>query len=573
MKQAVVLLVALMLFSACASMSPQTAPQTSMPVITTLSTATEILTPTTAVRTVPELTDTPVPTSTPTLLPWEEKICIKPDLPLTFNNDSSPAYFHFPIFGCLVSASGPLKVDISMQVLTNSSTPFDSSNGIWLYNGINDPQPGFKGIYLVNQSGAWVFGYKKENTNVIYQRLVVTSQLNMHFSVIIMADGKRVVVTLPDGTERRFDLNESLGTTIVVKAQTGPHASLTISRLSLSQLPGDRSATAVNSSDTLGALAQRRGITFGVLADLADWQNPRYFEALTQFTLLTNSDMSQSVLDKYGFGFADSVVNFARVNGLAFREQHLIWHYDVPERWITENLSPEEVRSIMENRIKGLMTRYPDIKEWVVVNEAILCFSGSCGYAFTKGISGDIFYRALGPSYIEIAFRYAREANPYATLIYNDFDIETPGPKTDYVYNMIRDLKAKGVPIDVVGMQFHVKATNPPNKADMISTMQRFASLGVDIYITELDVNLFGLPGTEEEKWAKQAQIYKDIVEACLESSVCKSITLWGISDKDSWLLKPEFQSLGGGEAPLIFDDNYNPKPAFFAIRDALAGK
>lgn len=583
MRHSPMVLIAFILLAACTSTPNATlAPvptTTALPTLastataTLVSTATVTLIPTVTPTATPKLPDTPVPTSTPTPLPWREDALIKPDFPQTFNNDNNPAYLHFPIFGSAVSVAGPLKVDVSMQVLTNSNTPRDSSNGIWLYNGIDDPQPGFKGIYLVNQSGAWVFGYKKENTNVIYQRLVTTPNLSMQFSVIVMADGKTVAITLPDGTERIVTLNESLGTTIVAKAQTGPNSSLTISRLSLSQLPNNEPTATQNPTETLGTLAQKHGITFGVLSDLSDWQNPHYFQALKEFNLLINSDMSQSVLDKYGFAFADSQVNFARVKGLAFREQHLIWHEDVPDRWSKGNLSKEQVQSIMQGRINTLLTRYPDIREWVVVNEAILCSNGSCGYAFTKGTSRDIFYQALGPSYIDMAFHYARDANPRATLIYNDFDIETPGPKADYVYNMIRDLKAKGTPIDAVGMQFHMKATNPPSKADMITNMKRFASLGVGIYITELDVNLFGLPGTKEDKWAKQAKIYKDIVEACLESGVCKSVTIFGVSDKDSWLLKPEFQSMRGGEAPLIFDDNYNPKPAYFAIRDALLGK
>lgn len=155
-------------------------------------------------------------------------------------------------------------------------------------------------------------------------------------------------------------------------------------------------------------------------------------------------------------------------------------------------------------------------------------------------------------------------------MIYNDYGIEVPSTKADFAYNLIKDLKSRSIPIDAVGFQFHVKATNPPTKAQLVPNLQRFASLGVGIHITELDVNLFGLPGSQEQKWARQAEIYRDVVQAGIDAGV-KSITIWGIDDKDSWLLRPEFQNLGGGDAPLIFDDNYNPKPAYFAIRDTLA--
>ncbi len=135
---------------------------------------------------------------------------------------------------------------------------------------------------------------------------------------------------------------------------------------------------------------------------------------------------------------------------------------------------------------------------------------------------------------------------------------------------MLKDLKSRGVPVDAVGFQFHVNATNPPTKDQIVSNMQRFSALGLALYVTELDVNLIGLPGTQDEKWTRQAEIYRDVVQASIDAGV-KSITIWGIDDKDSWLLRPEFQFLGGGDAPMIFDDNFNPKPAYFAIRDTLA--
>jgi endo-1,4-beta-xylanase len=169
-----------------------------------------------------------------------------------------------------------------------------------------------------------------------------------------------------------------------------------------------------------------------------------------------------------------------------------------------------------------------------------------------------------------MAFRFAREANPGATLIFNEAEIDRPGARTKFVYDLLREAIERGTPVDGVGMQFHLKATHAPSKEEMLEAIQLLGSLGLGVYITELDVNLFGLRGSREEKWAQQAQIYRDVVEAALESGVCKSITTWGLSDRYSWLLAPEFQFLGGGEAPLPFDDDFHPKPAFFAVLDVL---
>jgi endo-1,4-beta-xylanase len=134
--------------------------------------------------------------------------------------------------------------------------------------------------------------------------------------------------------------------------------------------------------------------------------------------------------------------------------------------------------------------------------------------------------------------------------------------------------------VDVVGMQMHLLThdiESLPQKTDVITIMQGFSQLGVRVYITEMDVNLTYIQNTypkQEERWAYQAGIYQDMVDACLESGACDSFATWGISDSMSWIItscpgcwkKPE----PNGD-PLMFDKNFLPKPAYFAVRDALA--
>lgn len=566
MKQTLVVLIALVLLTACVSPTP-TATRVPIPTTTTLSTlvstATATLIPTVAPSATPKPTDTPVPTPTP--LPWKEDTLITSDNPLVFDNSNNPAYRHLPIFGSAVKMSDPIKVTVTMEAITDTKSPGDSSNGLWIFNGLEENEKGSRVLFLGYQNGNWILVSKKETAYEFYRNVFTTANKNAKFSLIITNSGRTVTVIPPDGVEKTFTLPESFGNVLVMSAQTGPNSSLRISRLSVATLTSTATSTP---TETLRSLAEKRGITFGTLCELADWKNPQYTEILRQeFDLCLEHDLWQPSIDQWGFAFADTKINFALRNGMRIRAHPLIWGYKNPDYWEKGNLTPEQLKSAMENHITSLLTRYPMIAEWNVVNEAIYYYNGSIGF------DNNVWYRTFGAQYIDMAFRFARKANPKAVLIYNDYDIETPGPKADAVYNLIRDLKAKGIPIDGVGMQFHVKATNPPRKDEMIENMQRFAALGVGVYITELDVNLFGLSGTKEEKWARQAQIYKDIVEACLESGVCKSITIWGISDKFSWLLQPEFQNLGGGDAPLIFDESYNPKPAYYAIRDALAGR
>jgi endo-1,4-beta-xylanase len=144
------------------------------------------------------------------------------------------------------------------------------------------------------------------------------------------------------------------------------------------------------------------------------------------------------------------------------------------------------------------------------------------------------------------------------------------------MYATVKQLKSQGVPIDVVGMQMHLlqpwEAHVPPKKADVIATMQKFAALGVHIYITEFDVDLMQLSGTQAEKLGREAQIYGDMMQACLESGVCDSFSTWGISDSTSWITcnYDGCVEKNPAAAPLMFDVDFNPKPAYFAVRDAL---
>jgi len=556
-----VLLLVNLILSACA---PASAPMpTPVPSATSLPTATTVPTSTATLTSTP----TAIPTATPTPVEWSERVLIAPDNPIIFDNTNNSAYRHFPIFGSAINADGPIKVNAFLEVNSSANSPEDSSNGIWIFNGVDENVgPTSKSVVLIYQRRNWYLVYFQGKEAKIYSSLLTTSNKSGEFTIFINPSSKELQVFLPTGNIKTFQLPESFGNTVVIKAQTAPYSSLKISKLSVYQQ--SRQSTQI---DTLAMLGRKCGITVGALADLSDWKNPKYIGILTrEFSLFTVTDISQESIDRWGYAFADSAVSYARNAGKAMRGYHLIWTVDVPERWDKGNFSREQLRTIMEERITSLLKRYSAVDEWNVVNEAIVEYS--LGNPSTNRFANNVWYRTFGSEYIDMAFQMARTANPNAILIYNDFGIEAPGIKTDLVYNLVKELKGKGVPIDGVGMQFHLDAAHPPSKEDMVATMRRFGDLGVSIYITELDVNLINLRGAQSEKWEKQAQVYKDVVEACVESAVCKSVTIWGVSDRFSWLLNPEIQQRFNlrGEAPLIFDENYNPKPAYFAIRDAL---
>src|SRR5689334_3302367 len=203
-------------------------------------------------------------------------------------------------------------------------------------------------------------------------------------------------------------------------------------------------------------------------------------------------------------------------------------------------LSGSALRSAMINHIQKVMAHYQGkLAYWDVVNEAF----NEDGSRRQSNLQG------TGNDWIEVAFRTARSADPSTKLCYNDYNIENwNAAKTQGVYNMVRDFKSRGVPIDCVGFQSHFNSGDP-YKSNFRTTLQNFAALGVDVALTELDVQ------------GASATTYANITNDCLAVSRCVGMTTWGVRDSDSWR---------SGDTPLLFDGNGNKKPAYTSVLNAL---
>jgi endo-1,4-beta-xylanase len=173
----------------------------------------------------------------------------------------------------------------------------------------------------------------------------------------------------------------------------------------------------------------------------------------------------------------------------------------------------------------------------------------------------------LGRGYVERAFRLADAADPNAALFYNDYNIEAGNAKSDSVYGMLADFKARGVPVDGVGMQFHMIAGALPSLASMQQNFDRFAALGLKIHITELDIRVETPPSAGS--LATQAANYRTIYQLCMGTPACEMVVTWGFTDRESWV-PGTFP--GWGEA-LLFDGSYAKKPAYDAVHALLAGQ
>jgi endo-1,4-beta-xylanase len=307
-------------------------------------------------------------------------------------------------------------------------------------------------------------------------------------------------------------------------------------------------------------LAKARGIELGTAVRSDAVRRNRAYRQLVaaQFSSVTpENEMKWDAVEpsrgEFEFDAADDIVARAREAGQKVRGHTLVWHAQVPG-WVKE-LGPRELRQAMREHIRRVVEHFrDDVGVWDVVNEPI---------SDRGGLRPSVFRRRLGPGFIEDAFRTARTADPDAKLYLNEIGAESVNPKSDRLYEIVRGLKARGVPIDGVGFQAHANLDGLPD--DFVANMRRFRALGLDVAITEADVALKMPPSAEDLR--RQASIYRRIVRSCLAVD-CRSLTFWGFTDGRSWISETQ---AGMGAATLL-DDQLRPKPAFRAVQRALRG-
>lgn len=348
--------------------------------------------------------------------------------------------------------------------------------------------------------------------------------------------------------------------------------------------PG-QGATASGSRATANAAAPRgpSGVTLRSAAErshrfIGAALSPDYFSergylavAGAQFDSLTPENQMkwesiEPAPDTFAFEDGDSLVRVAEQNHMRVRGHTLVWHSQLAS-WVN-GLSGDALHGAMLNHIQKVAGHYKGrVAQWDVVNEAVA--DGPSGELRT-----DSPFTALGPTFIDDAFRAAHEADPSAVLFYNDYEIEAPNTeKSNGAYGLVKRLKDAGVPIGGVGFQMHVDPRHWPAPEEIRRNFERFAALGVSIEITEMDVPVGAIPGTREEKLAKQKAIAQSIVAVCMSVPQCSGITVWGLTDAHSWLNDPHWGQLRGPlpHSPLPFDEDYRPKPMFDGILGALS--
>jgi endo-1,4-beta-xylanase len=319
-------------------------------------------------------------------------------------------------------------------------------------------------------------------------------------------------------------------------------------------------------ASTLDQLAKAQGRYFGSATDNPELSDSAYTAILgsQEFGQITpgNSmkwDATEPQQGQFGYSGGDAVVSFAKAHNQIVRGHTLVWHQQLPG-WLTGgSWTATTLTSVLQNHIANVAGHYKgQVYAWDVVNEP---FNDDGTYRTS------LWYNTLGSGYIATALRAARAADPNAKLYINDYNIDGAGAKSDAMYNLVKSLKSQGVPIDGVGFQGHL-AIQYGFPSNMQQNLQRFADLGLDVAITELDVRMVLPP--DDAKVATQATYYTNVTKACLAVTRCVGITIWDYTDKYSWV-----PGVFNGEgSALPWDANLTKKsPIYGAISTALGGE
>lgn len=341
------------------------------------------------------------------------------------------------------------------------------------------------------------------------------------------------------------------------------------------------SATSVFAEDVTGAQslrahAEARGLLTGcavVPEKLAD--EPAYANTVAQQAnlLVAENAMKWKALrpapDKYNFAPADAILAFADKHSQRVRGHNLCWHEALPD-WFQSTATKENARQLLINHIHQVAGHFAGkLHSWDVVNEAINIKDGR-----PDGLRKSPWLDLVGPGYIEIAFGTARLADPKALLTYNDYGIELDTPdqqqKRAQVLALVKRLRLRGVPIHAVGVQSHLSAGEGTPGAGLRDFIRELAEWDIQVFITELDISDHKLTGSAAERDAAVAKLYGEYLNLVLAEPNVKAVLTWGITDKYTWLNHHNTRSDGQQQRCLPFDADYQPTPAFFAMRKAF---
>ncbi len=342
-------------------------------------------------------------------------------------------------------------------------------------------------------------------------------------------------------------------------------------------------AAQVSGAASLKAHAQPKKLAVGAAVNTALLRSsPAYAKVLReQYNIVVGENCMKwrplrPTPTTYDFAEADELVAFAEGNGMAIRGHNLCWHESLPD-WFAGTVTKENAAQFLTDHIRTVVGRYKGrIGSWDVVNEAIWTEDGR-----PDGLrSSSPWFELLGPGYLDLAFRTAREADPGTLLTYNDYGLEYDTPyetrRRTAIMDLLKRMRKAGTPIDAVGIQSHLKGTEAAKLGAGIAGFVAGArKLGLQVFLTEMDVKTDDLPDESTEELDRDvADVYRRYLRLMLADPAVRSVLTWGVADDGSWLEAPKWRTKHPDrlQRPLPFTPGYQPAPAFFALRDAIDG-
>lgn len=381
---------------------------------------------------------------------------------------------------------------------------------------------------------------------------------------------------------RRSFIAQGSGTAVTITAGSSAASLLTgCAHIAQVQPAPAGSFHDVSGSRSLKAHAHHHGLTFGSAVIIRNVQSDPDFADLIREQcgmVVPTSELKWIALrpaaDQYDFSRPDFLLSFAQRNHMLMRGHTLCWHESVP-KWIQAPESSTHTRQFFVDHITTVCKHYAGkLHSWDVVNEAILPSDNQPG-----GLRKSFWYEQVGHDYIELAFRTARAADPHAKLTYNDYGVEYDSPENEErrrrIFELLRSLQKRNVPIDAVGIQSHVKAAQPYTFGKGLTDyIEGIRQMGLEVYLTELDVNEDDIATDDpSQRDAIIARTYSDYLRVALANPAVKLVLTWDLSDRFTWLNNGPTHHRKQPNRPqrsLPFDRDERPKAAFFAIRDSF---
>ena len=337
-------------------------------------------------------------------------------------------------------------------------------------------------------------------------------------------------------------------------------------------------------AESLKRLAAEKGLIYGTTISAKQIIHDPAFVSLVESQaglVVPENDMKWQDINlgapgKDDYSRADTIAGFAVESGMALRGHNLLWYFRTPSWFFTLPDRAAKERAVVD-RITTLAGRYRGIiHSWDVVNEPIEPKDGR-----PDGLRKAVFLEALGPGYLDLAYRLTHEADPGARLVVNEYDIELDAPEHEarrtVLLALLERMQKAGTPVNAVGIQAHLSAVGgPPFSAEKFRAfLAKIAALGLTIQITELDVTDENAPAEIAVRDRLIADCYRRFLDAALDEPVVKMVVTWGLADRHSWIVRHEtnqakWRKDGLPSRPLPFDTDLQPKPAFTALAEAF---